>query len=231
VYQEQKGAARVAVRGLPLVSDSGAGHPPSCLTSPRPFRRKEREAVTCTLHLALATSARRPRRLNALFLLVLAVAACSVRPTGQTKQGPTRWPPIVSHSALVCVAPAHPSAAGGCVVQDVATGISLRVTNAYADVTSTVVQLQTANTAAYPLDIGEPQLALPSGRTFQAAGGSSGEFSSIPLYEPVPAEDMGPLVHFVATAHFRVQLYSGMSPPPPTAPPAPPGSMIWTASR
>jgi hypothetical protein len=170
----------------------------------------------------LQPAARRPRRLNALFLLVLAVTACSVRPTGQTNQGPTRWPPIVSHSAIVCVAPAHPSAAGGCVVQDSATGISLRVTNAYADVTSTVVQLQTANTAAYPLDISEPQLALPSGHPFQAAGGSSGEFSSITLYEPVPPEDMGPLVHFVTTAHFMAPVYSGMSPPPPTAPPAPP---------
>ncbi len=29
-------------------------------------------------------------------------------------------------------------------------------------------------------------------------------------------------MHFVATAHFMALVYSGMSPPPPTAPPAPP---------
>ena len=83
-----------------------------------------------------------PLRLSALLLLVLAaVAACGVRPGTQTNQGPTSLPAIVSQSAMVCEAPAHSASLGGCVVQDAATGISLRVTNTYADVTSTVVQL------------------------------------------------------------------------------------------
>ncbi len=55
VYQERKGAARAAVRGLPLVSDSGTGHPPFVLVFTPTIRRKEREAVTRALHLALAT--------------------------------------------------------------------------------------------------------------------------------------------------------------------------------
>ncbi len=175
---------------------------------------------------ALSTSlfqhaARRPLRLSALFLLVLAAAAaCGVPPTGQTNQGPASLPTIVSQSAMVCESSAHSAAAGGCVVQDAATGISLRVANAYADVTSTVVQLETANTAGYPLAIWEPQLALPSGRTFQAAGGTLGYPTSLTVYDPVPPADFAPLVHFVTTAHFMVPRSLGMN--PPTAPPAPP---------
>jgi hypothetical protein len=176
---------------------------------------------------ALSTSllqhaARRQLRLSALLLLVLAVvAACGVTPTGQTNQGPASLPTIVSQSAIVCESPARPAPAGGCVVQDAATGISLRVTNAYADVTSTVVQLETANTAGYPLAIiWGPQLALPSGRTFQVAGGSSGAATSLTVYDPVPPADFAPLVHFVTTAHFMLPQYFGMN--PPTAPPAPP---------
>jgi len=176
---------------------------------------------------ALSTSllpyaARRPLRLSALFLLVLtAAAACGVRPTRQTNQGPASEPTIVSQSDIVCESPAHPAPAGGCVVQDAATGISLRVANAYADVTSTVVQLETTNTAGYLLAIiWGPQLALPSGRTFQAAGGESGALHSLTIYEPVPPSDYAPLVHFVTTAHFMLPVYNGMN--PPTAPPAPP---------
>jgi hypothetical protein len=129
-------------------------------------------------------------------------------------------PTIVSQSAIVCLSPAHPAPAGGCVAQDADTGISVRVANAYADATSTVVQLETTNTAGYPLAIWEPQLALPSGRTFLAAGGQWGGPTSLTIYEPVPPADFAPLVHFVTTAHFRVPMYAGMN--PPTAPPAPP---------
>lgn len=169
----------------------------------------------------LQHTARRPLRRSALFLLVLvAAAACGVRPTGQTTQGPIRLPTIVSHSAMVCESPAHPAATGGCVVQDAATGISLRVTNAYADATSTVVQLETTNTASYPLAIRDPHLALPSGRTFQVAGGYLSAPTSFTIYDPVPPADFAPLVHVVTTAHFTLPVSHGMN--PPTAPPAPP---------
>lgn len=105
-------------------------------------------------------------------------------------------------------------------MQDAATGLSLRVANAYADGTSTVIQLQTANTASYPLDISDSQLALQSGRTFKGAGGVSGGPVSSTIYEPVPPNDFRPLVHFVATAHFMLPEYNGFT--PPTLPPAPP---------
>jgi hypothetical protein len=81
-------------------------------------------------------------------------------------------------------------------VQDAATGISLRVANAYADVTSTVVQMQTSNTAGYPLDIWKPLLTLQSGRSLQYAGGYSSASASASvsfmICEPVPPADFGP---------------------------------------
>jgi hypothetical protein len=169
----------------------------------------------------LQPAARRPARLSALFLLVLtaATAACGVRPPRQTDQGPTA---IVSQSDIDCVAPALPAPAGGCVEQDAATGISLRVANAYADVTSTVVQLETTNTAGYLLAIGDAQLALPSGRTFQVTGGISGASYSFTIYDPVSPADFAPLAHFVTTAHFTEPVSFGRNPlPSPPVPPPP----------
>lgn len=160
-----------------------------------------------------------PLRLSALLLLVLTAAACGARPSGQMTKGSATVPAIVSHSTIDCLPPARASSAGGCVVRDAATGISLRVANAYADVTTTVVQLETTNTAGYPLGIWDSQLALPSGRTFLAAGGDSGTATSLTIYEPLPPEDFGPQVHFVVTAHFMPPTYNGLY--PPTLPPAP----------
>jgi hypothetical protein len=173
-------------------------------------------------------AARRPLRLCAMvvFVPVLVLAtACGVRPSAhvsrgsQVAQGPTSLPPTGSHGTLVCLPPAQPSPAGGCIVQDAATGISLRLVNAYADVTSTVVRLETTNTPGYPLDIWQAQLALPSGRSLMDAGGQSGGGASFTVYEPVPSEEVSPLVHLVATAHFRVRASWGLTRPP--LPPAP----------
>jgi hypothetical protein len=166
----------------------------------------------------LKHAAHYPLRLIALFLLVLAaVAACGVKPANQ---GPTKLPATSGNKAMVCLSPSHPSPAGGCIVEDAATGISLRVTSAYADVTSTVVQLETTNTDNYPLGIWESQLALQSGPILHVTGGYSGPATILTVFEPVPQGDFGALVHFVATAHFMPPQDFGLN--PPTPPPAPP---------
>ncbi|HKV83459.1 MAG TPA: hypothetical protein VJN88_02815, partial [Ktedonobacterales bacterium] len=165
----------------------------------------------------LRHAVQRPLRLSALFLLVLtAAAACGTRPTAQTTKGPT---PIPSHSDMVCLPPAHTSSAGGCVVQDKATGVSLRVANAYADATSTVVQLETSNTAGFPLTIWNSQIALPSDPAFLCAAGDTYGPTGLGVCEPLPPQDFAPQVHFVAAAHFRLPNYNGGY--APTAPPAP----------
>lgn len=110
------------------------------------------------------------------------------------------------------------------MVQDAATGISLRVTNAYADATGTAVQLETSNAADQPLAIWEPQLAFaPGGRTLQqAAGACGGTPSCLVVYTPVAPAESAPLVHFVASSHFRVQ-HSNVFQPGGTTPTPTPG--------
>lgn len=169
----------------------------------------------------LEPAAQRPLRLAALVLLLLVAAAgCGVGPGTQPPVGPTSLSATTGKSAITCLPPSHPYSTGGCIVEDATTGITLRVTNAYADVTSTVVQLETSNTADFPLGIFNPQLALQSGQVLQSTGGYSGGTNSLQVYEPVPPDDFGLHVPFVATAHFMVPQYFGMY--PPTLPPAPP---------
>jgi hypothetical protein len=163
----------------------------------------------------------RPLRLTALFLLVLTAAACAGRPSAQMTYGPTNTPAIVWNQTIGCVSPSRPSAAGGCIVQDAATGISLRVTDAYADVTSTVVRLETANTDGYPLGMRDVQLALPSGYILrQGLGGYWGGPVSLITDEPLRAEEFGQPVRFIASTHLMPPVYHGLY--PPTLPPAPP---------
>jgi hypothetical protein len=166
----------------------------------------------------LEPATRRLLRLSTLFLLVLAaLSSCGI---GPANQGSTTLPSIQGSKTIVCLPPSRPSPRGGCIVQDATTGISLRVTNAYADVTSTVVQLETTNTANYPLSILQPQVALQSGQILQGAGGYSTDPTAMVVAEPVPPNDFGPLVHLVASTHFMVAESFGMN--PPTLPPSPP---------
>lgn len=129
--------------------------------------------------------------------------------------------PTGTSRGLGCLAPARPSPAGGCVTLDAATGISLRVTDAYADVTGTIIHLEEANTAHFPLGLGQAQLALSSGYELQAGlGGYYGGPESLLVFEPLRQQDFAPKVEFVATGHFSVPIYNSMF--PPTLPPAPP---------
>ena len=164
-------------------------------------------------------AAPRPLRLIAAccLLVLTAASACSV---GLINQGPTKLPTTGGNTAIVCVAPSRPSPAGGCIVRDPTTGISLRVANAYADASSTVVELETANSDNYPLSISDPQVALKSGRVLQGFGGGSGALGTLVVAEPVPPDAFGPQVQYVATAHFMYTLLPVLN--PPTPPPAPP---------
>ncbi len=106
-------------------------------------------------------------------------------------------------------------------MQDATTGISLRVTDAYADVTGTVVRLEMADTDGYPLSIADDQLTLQSGGILhQGNGGYTGGAIGLMVAEPLPAADFGPRTQLVASAQFMVPMYNGMY--PPTLPPAPP---------
>jgi len=94
------------------------------------------------------------RRLSAaaLCLVLVAVNACDTRSTSLATQPTatrlaTSTPLVAStateidwNGALGCVAPSRQSPEGGCYVQDVASGISLRVCQGYGDVTSAVIQ-------------------------------------------------------------------------------------------
>jgi hypothetical protein len=163
----------------------------------------------------------RPLRLTALFLLVLAAAACGGGRSSQMTYGPTNTPAIVWNNTIGCLSPSHPSSAGGCIVQDAATGISLRVTDAYADVTSTIIRLETANKYGYPLGMRDVQLALQSGYILhQGLGGYRGGPVSLIVDEPLRAEDFGQPTQFVASTHLMPPVYHGLY--NPTLPPAPP---------
>ncbi|MGO8947311.1 MAG: hypothetical protein ACLQUY_06545 [Ktedonobacterales bacterium] len=151
-----------------------------------------------------------------MLLVLVATASCGAGPSSNRT------------TRIYCALPSHPSAQGGCITQDPATGISLRVSNAYADATSTVVKLEIANTAGFPLSIEDPKLALLPGGALQSGGGEitdvtgGGSTSSTALlvYVPVPAADFGQMVQFVASCGFSGVLSSGRL--PPTSPPAPP---------
>lgn len=172
-----------------------------------------------------------PLRLPAVFVLtlaaVLALTACGgagAQLAPQVTATPMSVGITGTSNGLGCVAPAQPSPAGGCVTLDSATGISLRVTDAYADVTGTVIRLQTSNTARYPLGLDEAQLALTSGRLLQPGnGGTSGGDASLAFFEPLPAQDFAPRVELVASDGFMEPITHGLY--PPTLPPAPP----WAA--
>jgi hypothetical protein len=156
---------------------------------------------------------------------VLALAACggagAAQLTPQVTATPLPGAITGTSNGLACVAPAQPSPAGGCVTLDTATGISLRVTDAYADVTGTVIRLQTSNTAHFPLGLGDAQVALASGYELQSGlGGYYGGPGSLLVLDPLPAQDFAPHVEMVVTGHFIVPMYDGLH--PPTMPPAPP---------
>lgn len=167
---------------------------------------------TPTRSIACAEPATRPRlRLAALFLMVAAVAACTGVPV----------PDSVPTHGIVCLAPARPAVPGGCIVRDAATGITLRVTDAYADVTRTVVQLETTNADSYPLGIMNDLLALHAGPILQDIGGSSsGGPVALLDVEPLPPDDIGRPVELVASSHVTPPMFNGLY--PPTLPPSPP---------
>ena len=164
---------------------------------------------------------RKPAPAIGVFLLVLlASAACGVDSVSPSAGNGTQIASSGGSSAIHCLAPSRPSSQGGCFTQDAATGISLRVSNAYADAVSTVVTLQMANTDNYPLALALPQLALRSGGIVPGGGGYYSGPSAFLVVEPVPEGDFGHLVDFVATTGVTVAQSYALY--PPTLPPAPP---------
>lgn len=168
----------------------------------------------------------RPLRLAVLCMLALAslLAGCGRAGAPQLAPQTTATSASVTttgtSNGLGCVAPARPSPAGGCVTLDTATGISLRVTDAYADVTGTVIRVQMSNTSNFPLGLDEPKLALASGKLLQSGlGGSYGGDGSVAVFEPLPTQDFASRVELVASDGFLMPMYSGMF--PPTLPPTP----------
>ena len=138
-----------------------------------------------------------PRRPGsvALFLVMVAATACSTRsassvsqatqlpatqlPTSTAIVAPTATPidwngAIVWNGAIGCMASSRPSSAGGCVVQDAASGISLRVSQGYANVTNTVLQLDVEPRALQVQCIGineNPKTRRPSGQLLHGIDG------------------------------------------------------------
>ena len=168
---------------------------------------------------------RRARMGLLLILMLAALAACGLGTNASAPPTPTAIP---SQGGFVCLPPARTSVAGGCEVEDAATRIFLRVANAYADATGTVMQLQTTNTAGYPLDIGASLLALQSGQDLASAGGTSGNAAATTIYEPLPPDDFGPQIHLVATAHFITRTRTACL--PRRCRQRPRGSRTWIAS-
>lgn len=163
----------------------------------------------------------RPVLLSALLILAATLSGCATGAISRQIPGGSSSSAIQMSGPIGCVAPSKPSPAGGCVVTDAKTGISLRVADAYADVTGTIVRLATTNTYNYPLSVSQAQLALPSGYILKDGnGGMSGGAFALIADEPLPPQEMKLPVHLIATARFAPPTYNGMF--PPTLPPAPP---------
>lgn len=170
--------------------------------------------------------ASRPLRLAVLCTLALASLLAACGSAGATQRAPQTTATSASltttgtSDGLGCVAPARPSPAGGCVTLDTATGISLRVTDAYADVTGTVIRVQMSNTTNFPLGLDKPQLALASGKLLQSElGGMWGGDVSLAVFEPLPTQDFASRVELVASDRFLMPMYNGLY--QPTLPPTP----------
>jgi hypothetical protein len=100
------------------------------------------------------------------------------------------------------------------------TGVSLRVVDAYADVTGTVAELEETNPANYLLAAMNPQLALAAGHVLKEAGGGvTGGPTTVVFDEPLPSQDFAPQVQLVASADITEPMYSM---PPPSPSPTPP---------
>src|SRR5262245_20578099 len=163
---------------------------------------------------SLRWAAMRPPRAAALFLVMVVATACDARSASSVSQAtqlpatqlPTSTPiaaatataidwngAIVWSGAIGCMAPSRPSSAGGCVVEDVASGIALRVSNAYANVTNTVLQLDVTEPEAVQVQcIGineDPKTRRPSGQLLHGIDGYYGGPSALLADEPLPAED------------------------------------------
>jgi hypothetical protein len=163
----------------------------------------------------------RPTRavwLAPLTAVILTLAACGHLTSPQDSQSVASGQATGVSGNLTCLAPSRPAPQGGCVTTDAATGISVRVTGAYTDVTGTLAHLVTANTYHYPLML-NGNLALRSGYVLRDVGGYSGSDDMI-VDEPLPPQDFASHVEIIATATFGVPVYHGMY--PPTLPPAPP---------
>jgi hypothetical protein len=96
----------------------------------------------------------------------------------------------------------------------------VRLTDAYADVTGTLVHLVTSNTYNYPLGAGG-RLSLASGYVLkETIGGYSGGSDVLIVDEPLSPQDFSPNVEIIASVGFSPPVYMGFY--PPTMPPAPP---------
>lgn len=169
---------------------------------------------------SLTGPTRATRRCAAILFLLgatLATAACGHLATNTAPA--SALTPILS-GAIGCLAPARPAPQGGCVTKDAATGISVSVTHAFADVTGTLVHLASSNTYHYPLML-SGQLALKSGYALQGTiGGYSSADDTTMIDEPLPPQDITSNVEIIATATFGPPMYNGLY--PPSLPPAPP---------
>jgi hypothetical protein len=156
---------------------------------------------------------RAPWRRAAFVLLVgasLAISACG-HLTSDIPPASALTP--VPSGNIGCLAPSRPASAGGCVTTDAATGISVRVAHAYADVTGTLVHLVSSNTYHYPLML-NGRLSLKSGYVLQGRiGGYSTANDTVIGDEPLPTRDIAPNVEIVATATFGPPISSGWSQP------------------
>lgn len=165
-------------------------------------------------------AALRSLRLTALAAVMLAVAACGHLAPARTGQASAGALASGKSGNITCVSPSRPSPQGGCVTTDTATGISVRVTGAYADVTGTIVELIASNTYNYPLSV-SGQLTLTSGYELRGTlGGHWGGPDVLIVDEPLPPRDFAPRVEIIATTSYSLPVYNGMY--PPTMPPAPP---------
>jgi hypothetical protein len=151
----------------------------------------------------------RSLRLVALAVIILAVVACGHLTTSLDGQDQGNGVATGVSGNMTCLAPSRPSPTGGCVTTNSATGISMRVAGAYADVTGTVVKLIAANTYNYPLSL-DGRLALRSGYVLQAA---IGDYMSWPdtviVDEPLPPQDFAPRVALIASASFSEMPFWG----------------------
>src|SRR5262249_54821122 len=135
----------------------------------------------------------------------------------RASSGPTNTPTTTWNGAIGCVSPSQPSPAGGCIVQDATTGISLRVAQAEADVTSTVIRLEAVRGGSESVRIEVLHLTRqPAGKVLQQVAGYYSGHDSLLAFEPLPADAFGQPMPLVAAADLEPILEPSASGGTPT---------------